>query len=246
MTAVHKQLVLSRVFVFLIFLLAALSTVCCYGYSSGPSASSGGVVSDLPPGTPQWAIHVWPPHVDRAAPLETYRARLIAELGGAELPYQYISAEQIAALAINEFTAGHEWDAALLLSIASYRYHQTAIHAYRLGVASATEHAGQINLDAYAKLIGSEVQAYNRMYFVDELTRFTMKTGPNRKPRAAPAAPSSRVSPPSRKICSIWTWLRPTATACKRTWIMRMIVTSLSIISRPPRRCRFNRMRCTS
>ncbi len=66
---------------------------------------------------------------------DTNQSVLIRELYRAQLPKtaDYIPAEQIATHAYHELKQGNEWDAAVLLSFASYRYHQQAYRISEIG-----------------------------------------------------------------------------------------------------------------
>jgi hypothetical protein len=84
---------------------------------------------------PAWAIHIAAPQslTPESTPeqIETLRHELLEPALRAGTPYT--SPEQIAAMAAAELSHGHEWDAALLLAIASFRYRQQADLAVALG-----------------------------------------------------------------------------------------------------------------
>jgi hypothetical protein len=76
---------------------------------------------------PSWAIHVERPAVDASSNTAHYRARLLRELRQPRLESEHLSGDQICGLAISELRAGRAADAALLLSLASYRYNQQSV-----------------------------------------------------------------------------------------------------------------------
>jgi hypothetical protein len=62
--------------------------------------------------------------IDTQMPLELENERAINELQLAELPERFLPAEQLAVAALQTLQAGHATDAAVWLSLASYRYSQ--------------------------------------------------------------------------------------------------------------------------
>jgi hypothetical protein len=113
-----------------------------------------------------WLRHIKAPEVERAS---TQKQRLVAELRELYLvPDRYTPAEQIAAYAGQELENGNEWDAALLLSIASYRYHQQAVLASSIGhVQSMT--INPVVRDQFYEWVGHEVRMFNEQHFDSEL-----------------------------------------------------------------------------
>ena len=82
-------------------------------------------------GPPAALRHISAPSIVRSA---TRQDTLVAELQSPALEnHRYTPAEQIAVYAGHELARGNEWDAAVLLSLASYRYHQQAYLALQLG-----------------------------------------------------------------------------------------------------------------
>lgn len=113
-----------------------------------------------------WLRHIKSPVVTPSAPRV---AQLVAELHRPDLQRDaYTPAEQIAANAVHELRAGREWDAALLLSLASYRYHQQAMLAGQIG----REQLSRIHparYDDFTELIRGEVRLFNDQNFDQEL-----------------------------------------------------------------------------
>jgi len=75
---------------------------------------------------PDWAIHIKAPQAvtieSTPAQIESLRRELLEPELRPGMPYS--SPEQIAAMAVAELNGHHEWDAALLLAIATFRYRQ--------------------------------------------------------------------------------------------------------------------------
>lgn len=124
--------------------------------------STGCVVADHT----AWLRHIKAPTIERVS---TQHARLAAELRQPSLtPETYTPAEQIAAYAGHELEQGNEWDAALLLAIASYRYHQQAMLAVSIGQAQWTS-INPVVRDKFAEWVGHEVRLFNEQQFDSEL-----------------------------------------------------------------------------
>lgn len=118
-------------------------------------------------GGPQDSLrHIRTPSVVRSAPRQD---KLVAELRSPKLQQGwYTAAEQIAVYAGYELERGNEWDAAVLLSIASYRYHQQAYLALALG----NSQSYMINPAAAAQFeewVGLEVRTFNDQHFDREI-----------------------------------------------------------------------------
>jgi hypothetical protein len=120
-------------------------------------------------GVPDWAQHVRPAPVDHTRTAAETAARLRSELGAAGLGRSHLSAEQIALVAVDELERGHDVDAALWLAMASYRYHQQALHASAAGKAGYSELPPGVNVDAYTKLVVAEVVLFAGLEFNQEL-----------------------------------------------------------------------------
>ena len=115
---------------------------------------------------PEWAIHIKRPRIDENADVEQMAPRLIAELKSQWLTPGYVPSEQIAALAIKEIRQGRGFDAAVLLSLASYRYYQ---QVYYVAAVSNYNVPGNINLTAYRRLVEAEIEVLADIDFDDEL-----------------------------------------------------------------------------
>ncbi len=93
--------------------------------------------------------------------------KLQKNLANEFLPADYISAEQIAAYAVYEIESGRGWDAALLMTLASYRYHQQAVYASR--AAANIPSNISINQDVYNDFVRREIEIFNSRDFDEEL-----------------------------------------------------------------------------
>ena len=113
-----------------------------------------------------WLRHIKSPRVHSTP---THAARLIAELRAPALDRNaYTPAEQIAANAVHELQQGNEWDAALLLSLASYRYHQQAVLAGEIGKEQLYRiHPSQHQ--EFIEMVGGEMRLFNDQDFDREL-----------------------------------------------------------------------------
>jgi hypothetical protein len=129
-------------------------------------------------GVPAWAMHIKRPLLQTGTNLAQYEELLVAELKYSQLGRNYIPAEQIVILAINEIRAGHGFDAAVLLSLASYRYRQEAIHAVdnsNRGVPN------NVNREAYRKLVENELELFSKLNFDDEIKYLAARLDHNEK-----------------------------------------------------------------
>jgi len=92
----------------------------------------------IPPqrGVPTWAMHVQPGAVDADALPTDVAARLAYELGFPRLARGHLAPEQLGVVAVRELEQGRLADAALWLSIATYRYHQESVRARGIGRAA--------------------------------------------------------------------------------------------------------------
>jgi hypothetical protein len=131
---------------------------CALGQAARPSAESATI--------PGWAKHVKTTRVNTSLPFERAAADILAELRAPQLAAVHMPAEQIALAATQSLDAGHRADAAVLLAIASYRYHQQAQRVLDVGYEVP---AGlKINDSAYMKLVHAEEATYQRLGFGDE------------------------------------------------------------------------------
>jgi hypothetical protein len=123
-----------------------------------------------PPPLPWWAIHVPRPSADPAGDTDA-RERVIAELGAAGLAAKHVSPERIAALAEAALRDNRPLEAALLLAVASYRYHEEAVLAADTGIAQGRNHMAnrpRQAVDAYAEHVRNEIVTYNSLDFDPE------------------------------------------------------------------------------
>jgi hypothetical protein len=115
---------------------------------------------------PEWAIHIQRPRIDENIDVKQMAPRLIAELKAQWLSPGYVPSEQIAALAIKEIRKGRGFDAAVLLSLASYRYYQ---QVYYVAAVSKYNVPGNVNVSTYRHLIEAEIEVLTDIDFDDEL-----------------------------------------------------------------------------
>jgi HEAT repeat protein len=120
----------------------------------------------MPRQVPSWAIHVKPPQIDPNKRLNDMKNQLISELDSGQLRPGYIPAEQIAALALHEIRLGHGFDAAVLLSIASYRYFQQGVLVFD---AANKNVPYNVNSAVYERHVKSELDIFLNMDFNPEL-----------------------------------------------------------------------------
>jgi hypothetical protein len=117
-------------------------------------------------GPPDALRHISAPSVVRAA---TRQDKLIAELQRPTLEnHRYTAAEQIAVYAGYELDQGNEWDAAVLLSLASYRYHQQAHLALAIGESKSFTINPAV-MEQYYEWVGHEVRMFNDQHFDHEI-----------------------------------------------------------------------------
>ena len=123
-----------------------------------------------------WIRHIKPPRVLRS---RVDARRLVSELA-LDIPPAtgYVPPEQIAAYAIQELREGHDLDAAVLLSLASYRYTQQAKVAYLAGQHQAdhgvTTARGSFTIPVHRRekfmdLVVEEAKFFYAREFNDEL-----------------------------------------------------------------------------
>ncbi len=147
----------------ILLLVAALA--CGRNSRRGRSGGSAGGRS-----VPTFAIHIKAPTVNQRPDTKAVAGTLAAELRHSSiLTDNYVAPEQVAAVAVSELRQGNDWDAALFLSIAGYRYHQVALRAHSVGTETALARAGRINVDAYIKHIRNEIRLFSSLDFDDEL-----------------------------------------------------------------------------
>ncbi len=115
----------------------------------------------------------WLRHIDAPTvrPSPTRPKRLIQELAKPSIVRgQYTPAERIAAYGVYELERGNEWDAAVLMSLASYRYHQQALLAIAIGRQQMRQ--GRVRFDAFDSFrayLASEAELFNDQHFDSEL-----------------------------------------------------------------------------
>ncbi|MCP4676815.1 MAG: hypothetical protein GY854_15135 [Deltaproteobacteria bacterium] len=129
-------------------------------------------------GVPSWAMHIKKPRLEPGAGLAHYEKRLVTELQYPLLNKNYVPAEQIVALAISEIRAGHGFDAAVLLSLASYRYRQQAIYAVD---ASRQGVPNNVNMEVYNKLVKAELEVFFDLNYNDEIKYLAARLDHNKK-----------------------------------------------------------------
>jgi hypothetical protein len=117
-------------------------------------------------GPPAALRHIGPPSIERSA---TRTDALIAERRSPALDGRgYTPAEQIAVYAGHELEDGNELDAAVLLSLASYRYHQQAYLALQIGKSQACM-INPATLDRFSEWVGHEIDTFNDQHFDHEI-----------------------------------------------------------------------------
>ena len=136
-----------------------------------PPTRGGGVTTAQGAGSgiPAWAKYVKTAQVDLDATFEQTAADLVRELQSPEFVDFQMPAEQIALAALRSVGAGHRADAALLLSIASYRYRQQALHVRKAVSQTPLELWSNTNNSAYFRLVRAEEETYEHLEFRDEL-----------------------------------------------------------------------------
>jgi hypothetical protein len=128
-----------------------------------------GVAACVSQGVPDWAMHVRSSPVEPGARTEDVAARLLAEMTHPGLPPNHLSPEQIALVAVQEIERDHQVDAALWLSMASYRYHQEALVAILDGYAGERTLPPNVRRSAYLELVDTEVDRFVNMGFQHEV-----------------------------------------------------------------------------
>ena len=120
-------------------------------------------------GVPTWAMHVQPQMVDARLDPRTVRSYVTWELAQPHLRQSHVAPEQIALVAVEELRARRFADAGLLISIASYRYHQEALLAGALGKAGFNTLPPGVRLDMYEKLVIAEIKGFAHLDYIDEM-----------------------------------------------------------------------------
>ncbi|MES1166304.1 MAG: hypothetical protein ABUR63_11125 [Verrucomicrobiota bacterium] len=120
-------------------------------------------------GVPVWAMHVRSHPVEPGARVEEVAALLRAEMARPGLALDHLAPEQIALVAVQEMELDHQVDAALWLSMASYRYHQEALVAIIDGYAGERNLPPNVRRSAYVKLVETEVERFVNMGFQHEV-----------------------------------------------------------------------------
>lgn len=114
-----------------------------------------------------WLRHIASPVAVTETPVRA--DQLIRELAVPELDADdYTPAEQIAGYALHELRRGNDADAALLLSIASYRYFQQAVLAVAIG-ARQSWRVNPLHEQKYKDYLRDEFLFFSRQDFDDEL-----------------------------------------------------------------------------
>ena len=131
---------------------------------------------------PSWLVHIRPKPINIQAQTATFEQRLIHEFDSGASYTTATSPEQVAALAIHELERGNPWDAAVLLSIASYRRAQQARDIERSGLEKIVDRAtfaGYRVTDRtlLAKFVEEEAGVFGSTVFEDELERVAALLG---------------------------------------------------------------------
>lgn len=129
-----------------------------------------GVAACVSQGVPEWAVHVRSRPVEPRARTEDVVTLLLGEMSRPGLPLDHLSPEQIALVAVQEIEGDHQIDAALWLSMASYRYHQEALVAIEDGYAGERTLPPNVRRSAYLELVEAEVDRFVHMGFQHEVT----------------------------------------------------------------------------
>lgn len=119
------------------------------------------------PTIPDWAMHAKAQNVDRRMPLATAAARVITEMELQHLPRSHLPAEQLAAAAVQNLEVGRASDAALWLSLASYRYMQEWQRI--LDSKDSPAESGIRYSSAYFQLRKAELETYSSLDFRPQL-----------------------------------------------------------------------------
>src|SRR4029077_7938679 len=115
------------------------------------------------------AMHVQPATLDTSLDTGQVATLLARELGRAGLPEGPLAPEQIAAEAVRDIQRGQLADAGLWLSLASYRYHQEAMHAATAGMAGFATLPYGVRRSAYSELVVGEMRQFSPLDFHEEM-----------------------------------------------------------------------------
>jgi hypothetical protein len=111
--------------------------------------------------------------IDTQLPLDVANERALEELRLADLPERFLPAEQLAIAAVQNLQAGHAADAAVWLSLASYRYHQAW---YRI-LKSPIDRLSKRELDVYQELnFEPELNALGQLLRGEEMVKWDTRT----------------------------------------------------------------------
>src|SRR4051794_33682127 len=149
------------------FFAAAIWTVGCMPPPTGPDGAT--TPHGAESGIPAWAKYVKTGPVDPHATCEQTAAALVRELQSPQFVDFQMPAEQIALAATQSLEAGHRADAAVLLSIASYRYQQQARHVREAESQTPQELWTNTNNSVYFRLVRAEEEVYEHLGFGAEL-----------------------------------------------------------------------------
>jgi hypothetical protein len=149
-----------------VVLAVAPALACMVPSAAQPSAGGQGRQAA---GVPDWAKHVKTAAVDGHKTFQQTAGEIQRELGRGQLVDFHLPAEQIAFAALQSLEAGHRVDAALLLSIASYRYRQEAEHTMDLEPDYSPEALARTSTSAYFRVLQLERDLYEHLGFGDEL-----------------------------------------------------------------------------
>jgi hypothetical protein len=114
-------------------------------------------------------MHVRSRPVQPDARIEDIAGRLLAEMVQPVLPPDHLPPEQLALVALQEIERDRQVDAALWLSMASYRYHQEALVAIVDGFGGERNLPPNVRRSAYTKLVETEVDRFVNMGFQHEV-----------------------------------------------------------------------------
>ncbi len=148
-------------------LAAAMWTLGCMPPPTGPDGAT--TPHGAETGIPAWAKYVKTAPVDPHAAFEQTAAALARELQSPQFVDFQMPAEQIALAATQSLEAGHRADAAVLLSIASYRYQQQARHVREAESQTPQELWSKTNNSVYFRLVRAEEEVYEHLGFGAEL-----------------------------------------------------------------------------
>lgn len=142
------------------------------------------------PSAPAWAIHLKPSYTAPAADIAQLKPRLIQELAVGHYEVGQTSPEQLACLALSELDRGNMRDAAVILSLASYRRIEQSFAAYDYALNSALQVArtvtyGRLDESAYKEYVGKETKTIFHARFDDEIERTAASLGEALKAESA-------------------------------------------------------------